>query len=148
MCGDRAVPCVRAVEAHDGKGLLVQAALQSHAVAGSKTARGHWCLPDDVGAGMIWTVCPGFSPLPNRVSDGVGVDRLVQRARYILAELRLLMIRAYEAPMDARVPCGQCPQQGRPRAGRRCAVVVTMRLRVLSGRRAVPGRFFLKIWCP
>ena len=98
----------------DGKGLLVQATLQSPAVVGPKTAGGHWCQPDDAGAGMIWTVrlvlasvsgC-GLQP----VGDGVGVDRLVQRVRYILAEIRLLMIRAYEAPMDARVPCGQCPQ--------------------------------------
>ena len=54
--GDRAAPCVWAVEAHDDKGLLVQAAPQSPAVAGPKTAGGHWLQPDDAGAGMIWTV--------------------------------------------------------------------------------------------
>ena len=64
-CGDRAAPCVRAVEERDGKGLLVQAVLRSPAVAGLKTARGHWCLPDGAGAGMIWTV----RPVPARVSD-------------------------------------------------------------------------------
>ena len=90
--GDRAAPCARAVEAHYGKGLLVQVASRSPAAAGPKAASGHWFLHDDAGA--------GFSPLPNRVGDRVGVDRLVQRARAVLAELRLIMIRAYEAPMD------------------------------------------------
>ena len=63
--GDLVAPCVRAVEARDGRGLLVQAALRSPAVAGHKTASGHWCLPDDAGVGMIWTV----RPVPVRVSD-------------------------------------------------------------------------------
>ena len=62
---DCAVPCVRAVAARDGKGLLVQAALQGPAVGGPKTASSHWCQPDDAGVDMIWTV----RPVPAHVSD-------------------------------------------------------------------------------
>ena len=151
-----AAPCVRPVEERDGKDLLVQAVLRSPAVARPKTASGHWCLPDDVGSGTIWKVRPvpartsscGLQPVVKLSWRRVGVDRLVQRVRYVFAKLRLLMIRAYEAPMGARVPCRQCPQQGRPQAGMGYAAVATMRLWALSGRRATPGRFFLKIWCP
>ena len=89
----------------------------------------------------------GFGPLPNQVGDEAGMDRWVQRARAVPAELRLLMIRVHKAPMDVRLTCGQCPQRGRPRAGRRCVAIVTTWSRAFSGRRAIPGRFSLKIWC-
>ena len=45
-------------------GWMVQV-VPRRAVAGPKTASGHWCLPDDAGAGMVWTV----RPVPTRVSD-------------------------------------------------------------------------------
>ena len=89
----------------DGKGLLVQVASRSPAVAGPKAASSHWFLHDDAGAGMIWTV----RLVPERAS-GCGLQPVAKpswrrswggpfgpAARAVLC---LIMLRAYEAPMD------------------------------------------------
>ena len=61
----------------------------------------------------------GLSLLPNRVGEGTGGDRAVQRASAVPTEPCRLIMGSYKTPVNALVLCRQRLQRGRTRAGRR-----------------------------